>query len=135
VSTKLIGGVILALVLFGGWGLYKYWETFENKKQAEQKEAATKVVVPSQLPGMPSELQQSLDAAQKAGPVAFGNWLRTYGRSLQDPRKAWIELDYCVMLARIDPSEARRIFAEVKQRTSASSPVWPRIQELQQSYE
>lgn len=134
-STKLIGALVIALVLFGGWGLYKYWQTFEDQKQAEAKEAVAKQVTPEQLPGMPYELQASLDAAKKAGPTAMGNWLRAYGRSLQDPRKAWIELDYCVMVARDNPAEARRIFAEVKERTSASSPVWPRIQELQKSYE
>jgi len=54
---------------------------------------------------------------------------------VQDPRKAWIELDYCVMVAREDPAEAKRVFRDVKARTAASSPVWPRIQKLQKTYE
>ncbi len=45
----------------------------------------------------------------------------------QDPRKAWIELDSCVAIAREDPSEARRVFAEVKKRT-------PRVKALEKTY-
>ena len=47
------------------------------------------------------------------------NWLKTYGQSVEDPRKAWIELDYCVAVAREDPAEARRVFAAVKERIAA----------------
>ena len=134
-TTKLISALVIALVIFGGWGLFKYWETFENNKQAEIKAAAARNVTPEQLPGMPYELQASLDAAEKQGPAALQNWLRNYSRLLQDPRKAWIELDYCVMVSRNDPSEARRIFEAVKERTTPASPVWPRIQDLQKTYE
>jgi hypothetical protein len=134
-TTKLIAALAIALAIFGGWGLYKYWETFENNKQAEIKAAAAKAVVPEQLPGLPYELQPSLEAAQKQGPSAFQAWLRTHSRALQDPRKAWIELDYCVMVSRNNPAEARRVFEAVKQRTTPASPVWPRIQDLQKTYE
>jgi hypothetical protein len=133
--TKIISALLILLALAGAWGLFKYWETFRDHKEAEQKEAAARVVVPEQLPGMPYELQASLDAAKTRGPVALGNWLKTYGRSLADPRKAWIELDYVVMISRDNPQEARRLFAEVKKRLSPASPVWPRIQELQKAYE
>jgi hypothetical protein len=44
-------------------------------------------------------------------------------------------LDYCVMIARKDPQEARRVFAAVKQRTPASSPVAPRIRDLSRTFE
>ena len=54
---------------------------------------------------------------------------------VQDPRKAWIELDYCVLVSREDLSEARRVFAEVKKRTPPSSPVWPRVKDLEKVYE
>lgn len=134
-TTKFIAALFIALMLFGGWGLYKYWETFENQKETERQEAAAKAVVPEQLPGMPYELQASLDAAIKQGPAAMQMWLRNYSRVLQDPRRAWIELDYCLLVSRTDPSEARRIFAAVKERTSSSSPVWPRIESMQKTYE
>ena len=36
-------------------------------------------------------------------------------------RRAWIELDYCVLIARSNPAEARKIFAEVKERFTKST--------------
>ncbi len=75
-----------------------------------------------------------MKAAQQKSPAAFRKWLKTYDKALQDPRKAWIELDYCVAIAREDPSEARRVFAEVKKRTPPSSPVWPRVKALEKTY-
>jgi hypothetical protein len=63
------------------------------------------------------------------------NWLKAYDRQIKDPRKAWIELDYCVLVAREDPAEARRVFASVKDRMPASSPVWPRIKQLEKTYQ
>lgn len=134
-STKLIGALIIALALFGGWGLYKYWETFEQQKAVEQKETAARNIDPNQLPGMPSELQASLAAAEKQGSSALKNWLKVYARVLQDPRKAWIELDYCGLVYRNDPQEARRVFASVKQRTPPTSPIWPRLEQMQNTYE
>ena len=133
--TKLIAALIIALVLFGCYEIVQYYTTFENEKAAKLAAAAAKVVVGEQLPGMPYELQQSLTTAQQAGPKAFANWLATYGRSVQDPRLAWIQLDYCLAISRENPAEAKKIFAAVKDRTPSSSPVYPRIQELAKSYE
>lgn len=134
-TTKLIGALIIALVLLGCWGLWHYWDRFEENQRQAEREAAAKIVHPEQLPGLPQELQASLDAAQKQGTAGMKAWLAAYDRFVQDPRKAWIELDYCVMLSSDDPNEARRIFAEVKKRTPSTSPVWPRIKELEKSYE
>jgi hypothetical protein len=53
----------------------------------------------------------------------------------RNPSKAWIELDYCTLIAREDPAEARRLFAAVKERTPASSPVWDRVKKLEKTYE
>ena len=133
--TKLIGALIIAVVLFGAYELVQYYATFENDKAAKAAAAAAKVVVGDQLPGLPYELQQSLATAQQAGPKAFANWLAAYGRSVQDPRLAWIQLDYCVAISRENPAEAKKIFAIVKDRTPSSSPVYPRIQELAKSFE
>jgi hypothetical protein len=133
--TRLIAILAIALAIAGGYGLFKYWETFRDHKAEAEAAAAAKVVTPEQLPGMPYQLQASLDAAKAQGLPAMRNWMKAYDPSLQDPRKAWIELDYCVMVAREDPNEAKRIFAAVKARLEPTSPVWPRIQELQKSYE
>ena len=134
-TKALIVITIIVVVLFGGWKFYDYWEKVQNEKDAEKEQAAASVVVPQQLPGMPPEWEPSLDAAQKQGATALGNWLKAYGRSIQDPRLAWIQLDYCVLIARDNPQEAKRIFAEVQQRTPPTSPVWPRIHDLEKSYQ
>lgn len=134
-TTKLIGAVIIALVLFGCYELVEYYAKVKLESETQAKQEAAKVIRPEQLSGMPYELQTSLAAAQQAGPKFFGNWLATYGRSIQDPRLAWIQLDYVVAVSRDNPAEARKIFAAVKDRTPSSSPVYPRIQELAKSYE
>lgn len=134
-TTKIIGALILALLLFGFYELVNYYAEVKQRSENQAKEEAAKKVVGNQLPGMNYELQQSLAAAQQAGPKAFANWLATYGRSVQDPRLAWIQLDYVVAISREDPATAKKVFAAVKDRTPSSSPVYPRIQELSKSYE
>jgi hypothetical protein len=133
--TKLVSILVLLLLLAGAWQGIKYWEQRKAEQELAEKEAAARVVHPEQLPGMPYELQASLDAAEQQGPAALGRWLKTYCRAVRDPRLAWIELDYCRMIARENPAEAKRIFIGVKERTPASSPVWPRVQELKKSFE
>jgi len=133
--TKLIAALIIVAVLYGGWQLFFYWERVKNEEETEKKKAVAEAVMGDQLPGMPYQLDASLRAAQSQGPTGLRNWLKAYGDKIQDPRKAWIELDYCVAVSREDPSEARRVFAEVKNRTQPTSPVWPRIKRLEKTYE
>jgi hypothetical protein len=134
--TKAIAVLIIVVVIYGGWELFLYWDKVNHEEELAKKQAASAVITDgNQLPGLPYQYNASLDAAQKQGPAAIKNWLKTYGKLVQDPRKAWIELDYCVLIARDDPAEAKRIFAEVKQRTPTSSPIWPRIKQLEKTYE
>jgi hypothetical protein len=133
--TKLIAVLILLVVVFGGWELFFYWEKVKNEQEVQQKHAAAAVVTEDQLSGLPQPMESSLKAAEAQGAVGLGNWLKTYGRVVQDPRKAWIELDYCLLISKDNPSEARRLFAEVKNRTPESSPIWPRIKKLENAYE
>src|SRR5947209_259823 len=112
--TKLIAVLIIAAVLYGGWHLFLYWEKVKNEEANAAKQAAAAVVSPEQLPGLPQPLEPTLQAAQKQGAAGLRQWLKTYDRAVQDPRKAWIELDYCVAVAREDPAEAKRVFAAVK---------------------
>ncbi len=133
--TKLIGILIIVLVLFGAWRFFLYWESVRDANENKQKQQeVVAVVTGDQLQGMPQKLEASLQAASK-NPASFKAWLKANDRFLQDPRKAWIELDYCVLVSRADLPEARRVFAEVKNRTPPASPVWPRIQQLQQAYQ
>jgi hypothetical protein len=134
-TTKLIAALIVIAVLYGGWNLFLYWEKVRDEKESVRKEAAAAVVPSDNLPGLPTGLEQGLQAAKRQGPAALKNWLKTYGNSVQDPRKAAIELDYCVMIAREDPAEARRVFAAVRERTGPASPLWPRIKQLAPTYE
>lgn len=132
--TKVITILIIVVVLYGGWQLFFYWERVKNEEETQKKQVAASVVVGEQLPGLPDQLEFSLKKAKENGPKALGEWLKTYGARVQDPRKAWIELDYCVMLSSENPAEARRIFADVKRRTPQSSPIWPRIHSLEKTF-
>jgi hypothetical protein len=133
--NKLMWIAIIAVALWGGWELYTYWLDVKNQKEVAAKEAAAQVVNPDELPGMPWNLQNSLREAEDQGPAALKNWLRINDKVVQDPRRAWLELDYCLMITRDNPNEARRLFAEIKKRTPPSSPVYPRIKQLQKTYE
>jgi hypothetical protein len=125
---------IVIVVLFCGYQGWVYWEKVKNEEETKQKEAKA-TLNPAYLSGMPDKLEQSYQKAQQQGTSAMRNWLKTYGSSVQDPRKAWIELEFCVSITREDPTEAKRIFKSVKDRTPANSPIMPRIKQLEKSYE
>lgn len=133
--TKLIAAVIVVAVLYGGWELFFYWERVKNEEDEQKKKSVAVAVHPEELPGMSPELENSLRAAQSQGAEGLRNFLKAYASRLQDPRKAWIELDYCQMVARENTAEAKRVFAEVKHRTSHTSPIWPRIEQLAKTYD
>jgi hypothetical protein len=132
--TKVITVIIIALVLWGGWELFFYWEKVKNEKETEKKQAIAATVVGETLPGLPPQLEKSYAMVQ-GDPAAFKKWFKTYGSSIEDPRKAWLELDYALLITRDNPAEARRVFASVKDRTPTSSPIWPRIKQLQKTFE
>ncbi len=137
--TKLIAALIVVGVLWCGWQLFFYWERVKNEQENEKKQAAAAAVVGEQLPGMPpqaqTQLENSLRIAKSQGAEALGRWLKLYGPSIQDPRKAWIQLDYCMALSQTAPAEARRVFIAVRDRTPTNSPVYPRVQKLQKTYQ
>lgn len=134
-KTIIIIAIVIA-VAAGGYQLFEYWERVDDEKDTQQKNAASSVVNPDSLPGLPNGYDVSLRAVQQQGSAAaLGNWLKSYGPAVQDPRKAWIQLDYVLLITRENPQEAKRIFNEVKDRTPPSSPVWPRMHELEKSYQ
>ncbi len=133
--TKLIAALLIVGVLYCGWELFLYWDKVKNEEETKQKQQAAALVMGDQLPGLPYQLEESLQAAKNKGAAGLKSWLKLHGQSVEDPRKAWIQLDYCVQVAREDPAEARRVFAEVKQRLTPASPVYPRMKQLEQSYE
>ncbi len=133
--SKLIAVLLIVAAVYGGVELFRYYERIKNEEFTTRKEEAASVVSPQQLSGLPSNLETVLAAAQGQGAEGLRKFLRAYGATIQDPRKAWIELDYVVALTRENPAEARRIFAAVKERTGPTSPVWKRIKELEKTYE
>src|SRR5437016_3117290 len=133
--TKLIVILIIVAALFGGWQIFLYWEKINREEETAHKQVASAMIDPRSLQGLPQKYQPALEAAEKQGAPGLKNFLKTYNRVVQDPRKAWIELDYCVLIAREDPAEAKRIFAAVKDRTPASSPVYGRVKKLEKTYE
>ena len=134
-TKTLIIIVVVVAVALGGWQLFEYWDKVQSEKDADAKTAATQVVNGDSLQGLPQGYDVSLRAAQQQGVEALGNWLKLYGPAVQDPRKAWIQLDYVLLLTRQNPQEAKRVFSEVKDRTLPTSPVWPRIQSMEKSYQ
>ena len=132
--TKLIAALMVLAVLYGGWELFFYWEKVKNEEETQKKQVST-VIDPDGLAGLPQYLQPTLKAAEAQGAPGLRTFLKNYGRSLQDPRKAWIELDLCLLIAREDPAEAKRMFAQVKDRTPETSPIWPRIKKLEKAFE
>jgi hypothetical protein len=134
--TKLIGIFVVIVFLFIGWKIFIYWDELDHEEDVKQKKAAAAlIVVPEQLQGMPYQLEESLHKEQTASVTRFGAWLKAHGNELQDPRKAWIELDYCLELSQTAPAEARRIYLSVKERTPTNSIIYPRIQKLEKTYQ
>ncbi len=93
IKTIIVVVVIVAVAL-GGWQLWTYWLKVQDDKALQEKQSAASVVDANNLPGLPDGLQSSLDAAERGGATALGNWLNAYGRRVQDPRKASVQLDY-----------------------------------------
>jgi hypothetical protein len=135
--TKVLWVLGIIAVLFGVYKIWDLWDSYDKEKDLQAIEAAKKEVKPDMLAGLPNNvpgIRESLAAAQKEGAASFRNWLKIYGPHIEDPRKAWIELDYMVMIANDDPAEAKKIFAMVESRVGTNSPVYDRVKQLKPSY-
>ena len=136
---QIIGVLLIIGAIWGCQELYKYWETVKAKKEAEDRGGAppptAAAVTPATLPGLPANLELSLQAAQKQGAAGLKNWFKLYRPYVSDPRLAAVELDYIVLISSSNPQEARQLFAAVKQRTPTNSPVFPRIKQLEKTYQ
>ena len=116
-----------------GWKLYEQYDAGINKPK-EEPQTSTQITG-TQLPGLAPSLESILASSQQQGATGLRNFLKQYGKGIRDPRLAWIELDYAVLVMREDPAEAKKIFARVKKRTPISSLVYPRIKQLEKTYE
>lgn len=134
--TKLIGVLIVVLVIWGGYELFELWDKYDRDQDLKEKAAEqAKNFSPDQLPGMPDNLRKSYEIAKGRGAVGLHDFLKAYNTKIEDPRKAWIELDYAVMIAGSDPAEAKKVYADVKARTSTNSLIYPRVKELEKTYQ
>ncbi len=132
---KIVIAILIVVgLLFGAWKTWEYWDKVSKQKETEA-EAEAAVLDSSQLPGMPYQLESSLQAARQQGAKGLRKWLDAYRYLVKDPRLAAIELEYVVVLSREDPAEARRVFAKVKERVPPNSPLQPRIKALEKNYE
>jgi hypothetical protein len=130
--------VISVIIIVGLWlgvsQFYHYWEKFKGKSPQADAPAQAEVSG-DQLSGLPDKLQGPLQVAEEHGAPALREFLADHGQEIQDPRRAWIELDYIVLVGLSSPEEARRVFAQVKARLAPSSPVYDRMKQLEKTYE
>jgi hypothetical protein len=135
---KVAIGILIALIVgLGMYKIYEHWTEVQNQNSLEQKAAAGPNIDPRTLPGLPWQLDLKLSEAQTAGPEAFKRFVEQLRKfpDAKDPRLAWIELDYVVLISSSDPLKAKQIFYEVKKRTPTDSPIYPRIRQLSKTYD
>jgi hypothetical protein len=132
----LIGILIVLGVIFVGWKLLDYWDAVEQQREAREK-AASAQLNPTSLPGVPYDLEGPLQEAYKKGAAGLKDWLERSRHSpqIKDPRLAWVQLDYAVLISKDNPVEAKRVFADLKDRLSPQSAVYPRLKLLEKSFE
>ena len=134
----LISILVVLAVSVGAYKLWEYWDRVSQEKEINQKAADGSDITEYQLPGMASfELEQRYQKAKQNGVTGLRDFLDAYRKSPKfgDPRKAWIELDYAVLITGSDPKEAKRIFLDVKERIPTNSVIYPRIRAMSKTFE
>ena len=129
--------LIIIAVCVGAFKLWEYWDKVSQEKEQTEKIADGSDIKEYQLPGMPYELDQRYTAAKQKGAAGIKDFLEAYRKApkFEDPRKAWVELDYALLITGSDPLEAKRIFLDVKQRTPTNSLIYPRIRAMSKTYD
>lgn len=134
----LIGLIIVVGLSLGGYQLYNYYDTIQQKSAPPPPPNAAPAapeIDGNQLQGLPQALDGPLHDAEQRGAAALKQFLAAHGNEIKDPRRAWIELDYVVLAGTTDPAEARRVYFHVKDRITPGSPVYGRFKQLQKTYE
>ena len=132
---SILTAVIVFGLCLGAWQIYQFLEKNEATRQAAAAPGAGTVSNGDQLSGLPSKLVPALEAARQRGAAGLRDFLAAHGKEVADPRLAWIEVDYVVVVAPGDPAAARKVFAQVKARLTPNSPVYSRMQQLEKTYE
>jgi len=128
----ILTAVIVIGLGLGAWQIYQY---VGNSPEPSTAATAPPAISGDELAGLPEKLRPVLDAARQRGVAGLRDFLDKYSKTVQDPRLAWIQLDYVLLVNESDHAEARRIFAKVKDRVPANSPVYPRVQQLEKTYD
>lgn len=131
----LISILIIAACAFMGMKLMQQWEETKTPAPMAAEVKPTPVVAAESLPGMSGSLESALTEARKRGARGLREFLTRYGRNIRDPRLASIELDYASLVLKDDPIEAKNVYKRVKQRTPESSPIYPRVKQLERMYQ
>lgn len=131
--SRIYSLLLLAALL---WGAIRFFSYYQRVQRGGAAEVGFVEVKGEALPGLSLELAPGYAAARDSA-VTLKRWLDQHQRSpdLQDPRKAWIQLDYVQMISLENPAEAKRLFAEIKQRVGPNSPVYARLRKLERTYE
>ena len=111
---------------------FKHYANKSMKEPASQNETGR--FTPGKLPGLPAELEASLETAKRGGAEGLRNWMAQHRAQVEDPRLAELDLDYVVLVGPTDPAEAKRVLAALKERVPASSPLAKRRQQLEKAY-
>jgi hypothetical protein len=128
--------LLFLLVATVGFGVYRISLIYRSIPTDEKaRENATPMVVDESLPSLSPPLEASLSNATQAGPQAIRQWLIQNGAWVPEPRLSAIQLDYAQMLVRSKPAQARRVYAAVKARTPANSPLTLRLKQLSRTFE
>jgi hypothetical protein len=129
--------LVIIIVAVGGYKLWEYWDKVNLEKEVTEKAADGSDIKEYQLRGMPYELEQRYAAAKQKGASGMKDFLDAYRNApkFEDPRKAWVELDYVLLITSSDPKEAKRIFLDVKERIPTNSVIYPRIRAMAKTYE
>jgi hypothetical protein len=131
----LIAIVIIVGAAMGGWQIYSHWLDVQQKEKEQKQTEVAQQTSSVQLSGMVPELESHLSAAQQQGASGLRRFLTQYGKTIADPRLASIELDYVILVANDDPVEAKKVFARVKKRITRDSPLYPRVKQLEKTYQ
>jgi hypothetical protein len=132
----LISILLIVAFILGAWKFFDFYERHSNEKAQQEEEQARRRVNPDTLPGLDYRLATAYAEAQKKGLIGLRDFLKQYkgGPFLKDPKLAWIEIDYLLLVSVSDPAEARRIYADVHDRTKPESPVYDRVKSLEPNF-
>ena len=133
----LISILVILILVVGGYKLFDYWAKTSADEEVNKKAEDGSDIREYELPGLPYQLETKLTAARQKGTAGLKDFLEAYGKApkFQDPRKAWIELDYAVAIAGSDPVEAKRIYLDVKGRIRTNAPIYRRIRSMEKTFE